>query len=112
MKTIYFFTSILLASNALAAKQIDCLYQHENKFEKVKRDFALTPSRGEFSKSFRSHGFAVKIDETGIHAEVFKGETTKVASQSLNQPWTEKRDPKEIDFAFEFKGAKSKIRCR
>lgn len=112
MKTMSLIVLVLITSNAFASKQMDCEYQHENKFGKVKRAFELMESRPDFSKSFRSHGFDMKIDQAGIHAEVFDGEVKKVASQSLREAWTEKRDPKEIDFAFEFKGAKSKIRCR
>ncbi len=112
MKTTYFFVLMLITSNALASKQMDCLYQYENKFEKVKREFQLMESRPAFSKSFRSHGFEMRVDENGIHAEVFDGEVKKVASQSLSEAWSAKRDPKEIEFAFEFKGAKSKMSCR
>lgn len=112
MKTIFLMVLVLATSNAIAAKQMDCEYQYENKFGKVKRSFELMASRPEFSKSFRSHGFDMKIDQTGIHAEVFDGEVKKVATQSLKEPWDEKRDPKEIDFAFEFKSAKSQISCR
>ncbi len=112
MKKTCLMVMILISANALASKQMDCVYQHEDKFGKVKREFELMESRPEFSKSFRSHGFEMSIDENGIHAEVFDGGVKKVASQSLNEAWTDKRDPKEVDFAFEFKGAKSKINCR
>jgi hypothetical protein len=112
MKNILMLFLIFTTTAMANEQELKCKYLHDDGEDQFIHEFNLSVSVPSDERSFRMHGYKVKIEETSFQLEVFSRDQKKIVSQSLNNAWNKNRDPKKIEANFKFEKSKISVSCR